>query len=113
MYKQGTVLIGKVKSISDYGVTVKVNHSTTFFIPISLISDFKRDTPKDVFRIGERINFIVETDDSKNNRIGNFKINHSAFLKGPFVNEINETEKGFTTLRKRSDKLIDEFKKGK
>ncbi|VEU75274.1 30S ribosomal protein s1 [Mycoplasmopsis maculosa] len=110
MIKKGDILYGLVKSISEHGIVVKTFNNIRFFIPVSLITDFKRNNINSFFEEGQKINFIVENiDQDQQSGIGNFKLNHPLYFRAPYKNNIKETKNGFNNLKKEIDEFIKNY----
>ncbi|WP_029513821.1 S1 RNA-binding domain-containing protein [Mycoplasmopsis primatum] len=111
MIKTGDILNGLVKNINTYGIVVWTFNNMKFFIPSSLVTDFKKMKLESIFEIDQKINFIVESVDiDTQTGIGNFKGNHPRFSRAPFKNGIKETKHGFNKLHKNVQKQIDNYK---
>ncbi|UUD35701.1 S1 RNA-binding domain-containing protein [Mycoplasmopsis caviae] len=109
MNHKGDILFGKITKLSNDGLSVLCNNDL-YFIPRSLMCDWSRLNDKFSFRVGDRVNFIVEKIDYKNNiKIGNFKANHAAFLRSPFKENLANTKHGFKTLKAQIDHDIEVY----
>ncbi|WP_027334824.1 S1 RNA-binding domain-containing protein [Mycoplasmopsis felifaucium] len=110
MIKKGDILNGLVKEINEHGIVVKTFNNIRFFIPYSLVSDFKKFRNESYFEINQKINFVVESYEfEKFSGIGNFKINHPVFCRSPFKNSIKETKGGFYNLKIKLDETIESY----
>ncbi|MGV2393475.1 UNVERIFIED_CONTAM: S1 RNA-binding domain-containing protein [Campylobacter lari] len=112
MIKKGDILFGIVKSIKDKGIVVKAFNNVRFFIPVSLITDFKKNNIDSIFEEGQKINFIVESiDENQQNGIGNFKANHPLYYRAPYKSSIKETKNGFRSLKKEIKESIRNYER--
>ncbi|WP_027333015.1 S1 RNA-binding domain-containing protein [Mycoplasmopsis gallinarum] len=99
MYKKGDILFGQIKKIADTGLSVKIGHNVTFFIPLANISDSKKIHVLSDFKLNEKINFVAQAFyPEKNFGLGNFKLNHPRYCNSPFTDRLNHTKHGFETL---------------
>lgn len=95
-YKIGDVVTGKVTGIADYGIFVSLPDGTSGLIHISEISDHFVKNVSDYATLGEKIRFeVVGYRDDKH-----YKLSIKSFLDNADRKKINETTKGFTTLKK-------------
>ncbi|MBZ4195479.1 S1 RNA-binding domain-containing protein [Mycoplasma tauri] len=114
MIKKGDILCGLVKNINNHGIIVWTFNNMKFFIPLSLITDFKKTNIERIFEINQKINFVVESiDEDSTTGIGNFKANHPIYLRSPFSTIISETKNGFRNLNKSMSILIEEYESGR
>ena len=68
--KPGTIMRGTVRNITDFGVFVDIGIKTAGFIHISELSKRFIKHPLDVVSVGDILNVIVISVDTKRNRIG-------------------------------------------
>ncbi|ADN68959.1 hypothetical protein MFE_03600 [Mycoplasmopsis fermentans JER] len=112
MNHKGDILFGKIKSVSSEGLTILCNNDYSYFIPRDLITDWNKINLRHEFKIGEKINFIVEkVDYHSHSGIGNFKINHATFSRSPFKENLSNTKHGFENLKNQIDQEIKNYHK--
>ncbi|WP_051617745.1 hypothetical protein [Mycoplasmopsis iners] len=104
MYKKGDICYGKIINISTQKLVVKSNRNFVFIIPKKMVTDWSKNNLLTEFKIGEKINFIIEEWNSeKKEGLGNFKALHPLFARKPFVAHLAETKHGFETLKASLD----------
>ncbi len=100
--EEGMIVRGFVKNIKPYGAFIKLTNGETGLLHIEDISVARIKTPYERFKIGQNINIMVKSIDSKTNRItltykellGTWEENIKTINEGEVVQGIaRETEK--------------------
>ncbi|QSF13692.1 hypothetical protein [Mycoplasma sp. Mirounga ES2805-ORL] len=99
MNKKGDIAFGKIIELNVQRLRVVTRSNYIFEIPKKYILDWSPSKILSEFKVGEKINFIIESVDKKNKTgIGNFKKLHALYERSPFQREIKETKHGFKNL---------------
>ena len=84
-YRQGTKVNGKVTSLTDFGVFVKLEEGIEGLIHVSVLSSEKVASAKTFAEIGDTLEAVVLSCDSKERRISlSIKAMHAAVEKAEF-----------------------------
>lgn len=105
--KIGDIVVGKVIFIANTHFLVELKNKIVALVHISEISDYFVAKITTMFKIGERHYFeVIEI--NKGNKVKlSWKKLKPRFLKEPFEFEIEATGKGFTLLKKNTERELE------
>ncbi|EGV00275.1 hypothetical protein [Mycoplasmopsis columbina] len=99
MYKKNNICFGRIIKVSFNKLIVVNNKNFIFTIPHKNITDWKKKNIVQEFKVGEKINFLIEewSNETKTG-IGNFKALHAIYARSPFEAKLQPTKHGFDNL---------------
>ena len=90
--EEGKIVTGTVKSIQPYGAFIEIENEMVGLLHIENISVARIKTPKERFKIGQKINIMIKSIDRKTNRV----ILSYKEMYGTWEENIEDLDEGMT-----------------
>lgn len=107
--KPNSVIYGHIQKIDDNQIVINTRSKRQIVITKKNITDFSSMNLFEIFEIGQKINFVMLSNNDGKTSVPSFKYNHPLHARSPFQYQLEETKNGYQNLKKHIEREIDKY----